>query len=306
MLRCKGEWENVKLIDEVEWTTCRFCITENRTCIQNPQLAQGAGTELSLVYILIRKQRENLSIGLGRLLSVRSLVIHINYRVYFLTQEGSVDGLLPVFQPSVWNMNEGEEVWQGICKMKTLLLGWWIAAWLISPPNFFVMSHYFFKRKNMLESSQPLPQAPRWTVSNTRASLCPSPSTRDGGGVAGPGHFLLHSSQPGPLIATLQSLLLCRACECLAELPSEGAFLILSNKPARLLGADKGKERVGLLNTCFAKSVLKKIASYLICWLCNAGWIAKLKVKEVWALGTLAMWTSIMFEWKILSFSFFK
>lgn len=77
--------------------------------------------------------------------------------------------------------------------------------------------------------------------------------------MAGPGHFLLHSSQPGPLIATLRGLLLCRACECLAELPSEGAFLILSNKPARLLGEDKGKERVGLLNSCFAKSVLKKL-----------------------------------------------
>lgn len=118
---------------------------------------------------------------------------------------------------------KGEEVWQGICKRKTLLLGWWIGAWLIPPPNFFVMSHYFFKRKNMLESSPPLPRAPKHRVHAEMcpthvASLCPSPSALDGRGTAGPGYFLLGSSQPDPRISTLRSLLLCRAFGCLAEL----------------------------------------------------------------------------------------
>ena len=108
------------------------------------------------------------------------------------------------------------------------------------------------------------------------------------------------------MITTLWNLLLCWAFEDLAELLSKGTFFFfffLSNRPARLLSAYKDKEQFELLNTCFAKSVLKKLhhIPFDDC-ATQGGYLSwKLSKSELWA--PLQFRHSFVPTWKIASCS---
>lgn len=137
-------------------------------------------------------------------------------------------------------------------------MGWRHDARLTSPfSKWFVTSHHFLTETLQEEIFNLVQQAPRSTTPTLPPafgfSLSQGPKAGRGGARWGLSTSCSSIPDLRPIV-TLPSLLPLRALEYLAELLAKGTFF-LSNRPARLLGTDKDKERFGLLNTCFAKSV---------------------------------------------------